>query len=548
VLVSVATKRNWERLGVVDFSERLNKRANKTKSQKQFVPLECLKNTTAFSVEEIIKIVKSELPETAIYSLAHKLVEDIHNQAGKNWFFEEYSRLRLNKQVYAINLPNEQDILGIIYQSLITEGQKNKKGSYFTPLEIASKLVDSFEFTHGQKFLDPACGSGSFLLSLNCGNPTQIFGCDNDPIAVMIARANMLLKYSGVEFIPNIFEADFLANGSLPDFNYIATNPPWGAVNRSGAAHENLFSNELFSCFLHKSLQKLKPGGTLSFLLPQSFLNVKTHTDIRKYVLGNFNVEKIRSFANIFSNVTTEFVELVVKNSPTGLKYTYIDKNNFSHEIQHKNSPNFVFNFTTAKDNEILAKVEKLGKYTLDDSTWGLGIVTGDNKNKLLDSPTEKTEPIYTGKEVAPFALKEPLKFIVYDRANFQQAAPDEIYRADEKLIYKFISNKLVFAYDNKQSLCLNSANILIPKIPGMSMKTVMAFLNSTLFRFVYTKQSGQVKVLRGNLCELLFPALSLQQDEDIAGLSNLNDIDEYLYEFYCISAEQKNHINEVFS
>lgn len=40
-----------------------------------------------------------------------------------------------------------------------------------------------------------------------------------------------------------------------------------------------------------------------------------------------------------------------------------------------------------------------------------------------------------------------------------------------------------MFAYDDTSSLFLNSANILIPNIPGMSTKTVLAFLNSSLYR-----------------------------------------------------------------
>ena len=81
-----------------------------------------------------------------------------------------------------------------------------------------------------------------------------------------------------------------------------------------------------------------------------------------------------------------------------------------------------------------------------------------------------------------------------------------------------------MFAYDNSGSLFLNSANILIPKVKGMSVKTVMAFLNSELYQFLYTKIFGEIKVLKGNLTQL--PFLQINDDDNLI-LSNL--VDEYL-------------------
>jgi hypothetical protein len=90
-----------------------------------------------------------------------------------------------------------------------------------------------------------------------------------------------------------------------------------------------------------------------------------------------------------------------------------------------------------------------------------------------------------------------------------QQVAKEEIYRAPEKLVYRFVSKRLTFAYDASQRLFLNSANILIPKIPGASAKTVAAFLNSELFQFFYSQTFASGKVLKSELSELPFPELS---------------------------------------
>jgi hypothetical protein len=130
------------------------------------------------------------------------------------------------------------------------------------------------------------------------------------------------------------------------------------------------------------------------------------------------------------------------------------------------------------------------------------------------------------------------------------------MYRAEEKLAYKFISDKLVFAYDNTRSLFLNSANILIPQVPSMNIKTVMLFLNSELFQFAYRKKFGNIKILKGNLCELSFPKLSSDLDKECCrivddifdGYIGPDAVQDFVYDFYDISATRRTHIKGILS
>ena len=213
---------------------------------------------------------------------------------------------------------------------------------------------------------------------------------------------------------------------------------------------------------------------------------------------------------------------------------------------------NLIFNLLSEDDLSIVRTVKEKGRYSLRASVWALGIVTGDNKRKLFPEYHDGMEKIYTGKEIQPYVLKPARYYILFDRAGLQQVAKDEVYRAPEKLVYKFISNKLVFAYDDGGSLFLNSANILIPFIPGMSIKTVMAFLNSDLFQFMYSKLFGEVKILKGNLAELPFPEISADMDKKISGLvdavlrgetAERDGIEDLVFSIFDLSDEQINYI-----
>lgn len=194
---------------------------------------------------------------------------------------------------------------------------------------------------------------------------------------------------------------------------------------------------------------------------------------------------------------------------------TVIPKNIF------KSLHNHIFVHLTDQDIAILKKVNKLKKYDLSKSVFGLGVVTGDNKKKLLDRPRKGAEHIYTGKEVEKYTLRIPKNYIVFDRGQLQQVAPDAIYRAPKKLVYKTIHKYLKVAIDTSGSLTSNSANIIIPKIASLDIYTVMAFLNSTLYSYLHVKMFGGVnKIAKENLMALPFPHVTAEVNSIIKELT----------------------------
>ena len=175
----------------------------------------------------------------------------------------------------------DDDLLGDIYQVLTVEGDKSNKGAYYTPIKIVHDALASAPRGRGA-FLDLCCGSGRYLVAaakfLNL-LPSQIHGFDTDPLAVRIAKINLLLAYPENEFEPLIYQLDAiteLATGQLlcetnnlqGTFGVIATNPPWGSYKNSvkNSTSKYIESNEAFSLFLEKALQLLQPSGFLSFI------------------------------------------------------------------------------------------------------------------------------------------------------------------------------------------------------------------------------------------------------------------------------------------
>lgn len=564
---SKATEYNWQRLGASNDGSRLRTRANKTLSTKFVTPEENIcESINLPKIQELVKYIIDNAipPNKALYSIAvNLLMKQVNNPLGVNSFTKKYGQSGIDEELRNTELPlTELDLLGVVYQMITPEGIRNMKGQYYTPRSIAKMAIcDTLPLMSGY-VLDPCCGSGCFLCESRVNDPRQLLGIDIDPIAVMITAANIMLKYPDVSFEPQVMCGNFI-DGDLfnPVYQWlqnfsnqieaIFTNPPWGALN-------NGKEGESFSLFIRESLKIIKERGSLRFILPESFGKIKIHAEIRQHFLKRAVVQRIEYIPPIFSGVVTSCLIISAQKGHERENKFIITKNGISQEVLQETILNSDSAFFIAQDSctsEIITKVKERGGYTLSNSTWALGIVTGDNKRKIsAQCLGADWKPICTGKDVLPYHLKPASSYVRYVRKELQQVAKEEIYNAPEKLVYKFISNSLCFSYDNSNVLFLNSANILIPNIEGMCIKTVLGFLNSDLYKFLYASLFDDIKILKGNLCSLPFPSVSAQEDRYISdcvdsilkGDSTTHEtLQSYIFSLFDLSSSHINFIKK---
>jgi len=109
-----------------------------------------------------------------------------------------------------------RDLLQKLYELIVPKKLRHALGEYYTPDWLAGYLVDKsgYDGASGSRFLDPACGSGTFLvqaldrakrkaeeLSLDpekAGRAmlADIAGFDLNPLAVLAARTNYLIAFA----------------------------------------------------------------------------------------------------------------------------------------------------------------------------------------------------------------------------------------------------------------------------------------------------------------------------------------------------------------
>lgn len=153
------------------------------------------------------------------------------------------------------------DVKGTAYETIVSNTLKQEAGQFFTPRNIIKCMVEMMDPDQNTRVLDPACGSGGFLvmvldhvrrkiaknlypdldevrLEAKYNSPEvneavreyaekMIFGFDFDPDLKKAARMNMVMAGDGHSNIYNINSLDY-PHGSKPDVPLIAE-----AVNQS---------------------------------------------------------------------------------------------------------------------------------------------------------------------------------------------------------------------------------------------------------------------------------------------------------------------------
>lgn len=509
--VSVATIHNWIKSGLLikkageiskvsldkliedinsGKTEKLNSRANKIKSVKNFIPKELSKKK--YSDNDINSITKRFL----------------NSKLTINEFITEY--LKEKNTLFSLSDIEPE----ILYQILKNEGIKSKDGSYYTPIEIISDIINDMNIYKNHKIYDPCCGSGNFLREINNKYADiYLYGNDIDKTAIDIANYYLYLGQKNNFKLQN---CDSLKLNEENKFDIIVTNPPWGA-HYSKPERKTLdkiypaaSSGDSLEYFLLKGYHSLKNNGVMSFVLPESFLYVKRFSDIRKFFLENSKILRIKAYGRKFAKVFSEIIRIDIQKTKVSSSHKItIDADRTIKQSYFLYEFDYMYNInTTEEERKILNNIFSKPHITLkDNSKWSLGIVTGNNAKFISSEKTKvHTLPLIIGKNIDYFTIKGNIKYLSHNFEKLQQVPKNNLFVAEEKLIYKFISNKLVFVYDNTGKYTLNSANVLIPELNDYPIKVVMTILNSELINFIYQKKFKSLKVLRSNLERLPFP------------------------------------------
>ncbi len=478
-----------------------------------------------------------------------------------------------------------EDFLGLLYMSISSMAKRKTEGVYYTPKRIAEDCVfylDRQGDLAGKRILDPCCGTGNFLMNVFAAIAAHmplvdgehliknhLFAADIDPLSICLARVNLTLTArlnNPAVLYQNLRVTDSLFDFENDSFDVILSNPPWGSAYDEGYKQRirERFANsgpvhiESFAVFLLKAIQMVAQGGIVCYVLPQSFLNVMAHDRLRELVAKDCDVLRVKYWRNIFDKVYAPTITVTVRKGHGGGGYIEVENGGLPYRIDASRlgRPG-VFNFSVGdREHELLEKLDAApGAVRLKDhADFALGIVTGDNQSFLKPRRYRGMEPVLRGTDIRAYTYETPKRFLSFSPERFQQVAPEQYYRAPEKLIYKFVSASLCFAYDNRQTLSLNSCNILIPRFDTLPIKYILAVLNSSAAHFYFTNKFQSVKVLRSHIEDIPIPQVDeatlakmcalvdelLAAKEERLRYALIQTLDNAVMDLFCLTVEER--------
>jgi len=250
-----------------------------------------------------------------------------------------------------------RDIIGEVYQRHIDREVRRSLGQYYTPEPIINFIIEQVSLQSDDRILDPACGSGGFLISAyeqikkkllqngwdegaaHCRIlKDNIYGIDIDSFAVQLTVMNLMMKdldnplgslniaegnsivsllsdfnmASPAQAVTGI-ESDGLVSVSTifsKRYSVVVGNPPYINISKKNKIYAHairtIYSDiatgivNSSSLFLKRGIDVLEEGGRLGFIVPKPLIWVDSYEGIRRYILSKCKILAIADVGRAF--------------------------------------------------------------------------------------------------------------------------------------------------------------------------------------------------------------------------------------------------------
>ena len=298
----------------------------------------------------------------------------------------------IEKVEYYSLLDAKRDVIGDAFEELIGTAFRGGEGQFFTPRNVVKMMIDVFSPHTNDSILDPACGSGGFLVYIlrylidHGFEPHRLVGIDKDTFLAKLAKIYLTLL--GAKYQPSIFCENSLTNESewqeitqkniqFNSFDLILTNPPFGAkipvigtklLKQYCLAHVWIKNTNVWKLsetiverqspqvlFIERCLQFLSAGGRFGIILPEGIFGNPSDRYIWEFLSQNSTIIGIVSLAH----------ETFQPSTHTKTSILFLEKRKL-----HENDPLFMaiaHNVGHNKNGKEIYKMKNDGTFILDE-------------------------------------------------------------------------------------------------------------------------------------------------------------------------------------
>ncbi len=390
--------------------------------------------------------IKSASDQRAI--LIQSLFEDAYNYMKSGHLMRQVIN-KINEIDF--NSSDDRHLFNDIYEKILKDLQSaGNAGEYYTPRAVTQFMVDMVAPKLGERILDPACGTGGFLVCSienirkkyvkNVKDEEilqkSIFGVEKKALPHLLCVTNMMLHEIDVPVQishDNTLSTPLRNYGPKDRVDVVVTNPPFGGMEEDGIETnfpKSFRTRETADLFLVLIMHRLKDGGRAAIVLPDGTLfgeGIKTR--IKEKLLNECNLHTIVRLPNgVFSPYTGIKANLLffTKGEPTKNIRFYEHPYPPGAKSYNKTKPMRIEEFEPEKkwwkkrkENEfawkVTAKNIKANNYNLDVKNPHVGEQVNHDPGKLLEKYAKQQQEIS--------GLRDKLKTILADALNNGGAA-----------------------------------------------------------------------------------------------------------------------------
>lgn len=191
---------------------------------------------------------------------------------------------------------------------MIQEARKYQ-AFYTKSTPIVDYMVNKLMLKSSDKIFEPCGGDGVFIEAILAENEfAKIDVCELNDSAYLTLQ-NKFTAYSNVSIrqCDTLLDGDLIFNSGFGGvYDKIIANPPYGAwqdLDKRASLkkiYSDLYAKETYALFLYRCIELLKDGGILTFIIPDTFLNLHMHTAIRQHILTKTKILELALFPSSF--------------------------------------------------------------------------------------------------------------------------------------------------------------------------------------------------------------------------------------------------------
>jgi len=432
---------------------------------------------------------------------------------------------------YKLTIEEKQRILtnnifGIDIDSQAVE--VTKLSLYLKLLENEGKEAEGWLFRYSDKTLLPSLEN-----SIKCGN--SLIGTDFYAQPDLELTDEDRIKVNSFDWEKE-FPVIFKAGG----FDVVIGNPPYVRPHNIESYVKEYFwkhfltfvaKSDMYSCFMEKGINLIKEKGLFGFIVPHTWTSLESFTSIRKYILKNCSIIQLSQLPKkVFADAMVETCIFIfkkqIRNSKQIVNIYSIDEDakvkfirKFpQEEIQNAHLYNFQL-YGRDAGQKIIYKIKNAGIPLNNYVRFVYGFKTADDEKFISQKKINKDYKMFIrSADIFKYGHKIPNEYIWYVPEimikNSKSARPGEIDRfISEKIIVARMGKKLVASYDSG-GLFVKDAMLLLNK-SSISLKYILALLNSKLINYYYEEYFITIDVLKNALLSLPIPNFDLSIKSD---------------------------------